>query len=564
MISSARRWQLIFNVLRVVCWQVSCLLVHFRDQYRISCLFQCIDACGGEAYAKQLRGLESVLRALTCYCYASYLPTLLQNVTGKRVMRERLHRPMDLIRRIRWVQEQAAAKIQKWFLLLASVRLVRFIRRTRACSRLQCSIRMRQARQALKQLRRHNAAIRIQFFWRVRLPVRSVPWRRRRHSACLVVQTQIRGWIARQRFAQAEDAANLRAVQLWRCKHIAVAILTDAYCAYRARCSLELRSAARHIEHCVAPLVTRVVRGHLGRRAAQVQRRNRIVEVRDASVIALQRAVRGHLGRRCLVLRRRDEVSRHRAAFTLGAMLRRRLFRTLYARRLSGDTAAECVQNAWRQRRARKAAAASALLPFLQRAAASRVAPFFLVRVAEAQAGLAPGSICLHCLVAVAGGHSLLPCTSQMARKSGVGPPVYASMPPATNGGRPTESEEVNSSGAADFVGAASIDDSISRHRQACVYVSGKPGSHVPSASSQALLRAGRTPARPVASSDQSSSPAAALLGGTFTTAPPATDTQRAPSGPAQASVGNEHAMSARRPASARTPLRARPLPSLL
>ena len=479
-------------------------------------------------------------------------------------MRERLHRPMDLIRRIRWVQEQAAATIQRWFLLLASARLVRIIRRARACSRLQCSIRMRQARQALKQLRRHNAAIRIQFFWRVRLPVRSVPSWRRRHSACLVVQTQIRGWIARRRFAQAEDGANLKAVQLWRCQHIAVAILTDAYCAYRARCSLELRSAARHIERCVAPLVTRVVRGHLGRQAAQVQRRNRIVEVRETRAIALQCAVRGHLGRRCLVLRRRDEVSRHRAAFTLGAMLRRRLFCTLYARRLSGDTAAECVQSAWRQRRARKAAAASALLPFLQRAAASRVAPFFLVRVAEAQAGLAPGSICLHCLVAVAGGHSSLPCTSQMARQSGVGPPFIPRMPPATNGGRTTENDEDYSSGAADFVGAASSDDAIPRHRQAFVYVSGEPGSHFPCTSPQALPRDGRTAARPVASSDQRSSPAAALLGGTFAIAPPATDTQRAPSGPAQAPVGNEHAMSARRPASARTPLRARPLPSLL
>jgi hypothetical protein len=483
-------------------------------------------------------------------------------------MRERLHRPMDLIRRIRWVQEQAAATIQRWFLLLASARLVRIIRRARACSRLQCSIRMRQARQALKQLRRHNAAIRIQFFWRVRLPVRSVPSWRRRHSACLVVQTQIRGWIARRRFAQAEEATNLRAVQLWRCQHIAIAILTDAYCAYRARCSLELRSAARHIERCVAPLVTRVVRGHLGRKVAQVQRLNRIVEVREAMAIALQCAVRGHLGRRCLVLRRRDEVSRHRAAFTLGAMLRRRLFRTLYARRLSGDTSAECVQNAWRQRRARKAAAASALLPFLKRAAASRVAPFFLVRVAESQAGLAPGSICLHCLVAVAGGHSSLPCTSQMARQRGVGPPVFAQMPSATNGGRPTENEEDYSSGAADCrtaVGAASSDNAIPRHRQAFVYVSGE--AERVTASGEALgtkPRDGRTAARPVASSDQSSSPAAALLGGTFTTAPPATDTQRAPSGPAQASPGNDHAMRARRLASARTPLRARPLPSLL
>jgi hypothetical protein len=55
-------------------------------------------------------------------------------------------------------------------------------------------------------------------------------------------------------------------------------------------------------------------------------------------------------------------------------------------------------------------AAAVRLVPFLQRTSAARLAPLFLVRVAETRAGLAPGSICLHCLLAVVNVHSCIPC----------------------------------------------------------------------------------------------------------------------------------------------------------
>ena len=327
-------------------------------------------------------------------------------------MRERLARPMRLIRQLRWHQEQAATRLQKWILLCHSTRFLRESKAMRACFTLQCTIRMCQARRKVEKIRRHAAATRIQFFWRIQVVLRSIPWWRRRCNASLRLQTQVRRWLARIRLDEARDAANLREVQLWRAQCSAVCMIRPAFAAYRARRHLKHLALMRHVETQVAPLLSRVILGHRGRQVAAAHKYLRQLKIQTDLALQVQCAFRQRISRRRLILRRRDEVAQHRAAFTLGAALRCHLGRHRYERLRSGDLSAECLQGVWRGHLARKAAAAFQLLPFLRRSAAARVAPFFLVRVAERKAGLTPGSICLHCLILVAGGHTRLPCTS--------------------------------------------------------------------------------------------------------------------------------------------------------
>ena len=335
-------------------------------------------------------------------------------------MEERLGRPMRLIRRLRWHQELAAAKIQKWLLLYNAGRLIRSIKRLRACHVLQCNVRMWRSRRLYARQRHIQAAARIQYFWRIELPMRLVPWRRRRLTALTRLQCGLRCCLARRRVTAAHDAANLKEAWRWQAASFAVPIIGDAYRAFRARRAVKQAALLRHTQRHVAVLVTRVVRGHLTRRAL-VAHKELYLQQRSAEyAIFLQSAWRQHAARGVLRRTLAHLLTRHRFAFHLQAAVRRSTARARYRRLESGDTAAECVQRAWRQRLSRKCTAAHKLQPFLRRAAAAKIAPFFLVRLAERKAGLKTGSICLHCLITVAGGQTSLPCSSQFfAAKSG-------------------------------------------------------------------------------------------------------------------------------------------------
>lgn len=338
----------------------------------------------------------------------------------KRVMEERMGRPMRLIRRLRWHQEVAAAKIQKWLLLFNAGRLVRGVKRARACSILQCNLGMWRARRQYQAARRASAAVRIQYFWRIQVPMRMVPWRRRRLIALMRLQRAMRCVLARRRMAEAHESCNLKQAWRWQAASFAVPIIRHAYRAYCARRRLQQVVLLGHIQHLSA-LVTRVVRGHFDRRAVRAHTQQYMVKLQAARAVRVQCALRQYWARQALRRRLAHQMTRHRFAFHLQAAVRRTLRRACYKRQRSGDTAAECVQRAWHQRLARKGAAAAKLKPFFNRATATKISPFFLVRLAERKAGLAPGSICLHCLISVAGGQSSLACTSQFfASKSSV------------------------------------------------------------------------------------------------------------------------------------------------
>jgi hypothetical protein len=317
-------------------------------------------------------------------------------------MRERLVRPMRLVTRMRWIQDRAAVAIQKW-LLNDSVRIVRSMKRARACHMLQGNIRIFLARRRLRLQGQHVAANLIQIFWRLRASIRFLARLQSRTGAVIVVQTAIRGWLARRRANNARDALNLNIAVSSQATSFATAILSNAFSAFRARRCLEQLAFRNHVDRHVKPLLTRVVLGHLARRAVCALRLQHLRDLQDSHATRVQEAWRRHA-------RRKNAVERHRSALILGAAVRRSQRMSLYRLWLSGDAAAECVQRAWRQRRSRKMAAAVRLVPFLQRTSAARLAPLFLVRVAETRAGLAPGSICLHCLLAVVNVHSCIPC----------------------------------------------------------------------------------------------------------------------------------------------------------
>ena len=321
-----------------------------------------------------------------------------------------------LVQRMRYFQEQAAAKLQKWLLLCESTSKLRNIRHVRACLTVQRNLRMRQARQTLLYRRRHRAARRLQFFWCVVVTVRRIPWRRRRQQAATVLQTCSRSWKARRRVASVREATNLRNVQMHQAASLAASMVAGAYRGKQARRCRQRLEENRLVQEKLAPIILSTIVTCLARRTVSALRQQRRRELEHRSALHLQTAYRQHVARGMLVHRRREQVVMHVAAFTLGAAARRALCRRSYRRRLSGDATAECLQRSWRCRRARLAAAASKLVPFFERAAASRVTTLLLVRLAERRQGLPPGTICLHCLIGVAGGHTTLPCTASMTQ----------------------------------------------------------------------------------------------------------------------------------------------------
>ena len=337
--------------------------------------------------------------------------------TGKRAMRQRLGRPMQLLQRIRFFREQAATKLQKWLLLCESIGHMRRIRQGRACLILQRNLRMRQSRQEVLCARRQCAASRIQFFWRIRVAVRSLPWHLRRHETAIVLQTCVRQWRARQNLAAVQHAADLRQVQSYQALSLAASVIADAYRGMQARRSRQRLALLRKIEQ-LALLVTCRARGHVARKAVGMIRQQQQLVLEHTGALRLQTALRRHAARGLMVRRRRDMVAWHVSALRLEAAVRRALSRMSYTRRLSGDTGAECLQRSWRQRRARKVVAAAKLACFLQRAACWRMSAILLVRLAESQQGLPPGTVCLHCLIGVAGGQTSLPCTGAGAGHS--------------------------------------------------------------------------------------------------------------------------------------------------
>lgn len=324
----------------------------------------------------------------------------------------RMARPMRIIQHMRWYQEQAAATIQRWVLLFHSGRVFRTMKKAVGCRKLQGNVRMWLARRQVQHQRNVCAARRIQTFWRVEVSMR---WRRHRLRASLLLQSAVRCWVARRRMGDARQVSDVRQAIRWQAFSFAGAVLRDSYRAYTSRNLLRRLALARHVEHVVAPLIKRIVRGHLGRRASYHRKLESALQLRETHALQLQCCLRQHIARRALLQHFKDQLSRHRAAFRLDAVVRRCLESARYQCLLSGDTAVKCVQRAWRQRHARKVAAARRLLPLLQRPLASKISPFFLVRVAELQAGLARDSLCLHCLQLVASGHSTLACTLRPA-----------------------------------------------------------------------------------------------------------------------------------------------------
>ena len=316
-----------------------------------------------------------------------------------------------LVQRMRYFQEQAAAKLQKWLLLCESMSKLRNIRHARACLIVQRNLRMRRGRQTLMLRRRHRAASRLQFFWRVVVTVRKIPWHRRRQHAATVLQTSLRSWKARRCVASVQEATDLRKVQLHQATSLAASMVAGAYRGKQARRCRQRLEENRQMQTKLAPILT-----YLARRTVSALRQKRWLEHKHMSALRLQTAHRQHFARHALVHRRRMQVVRHIAAFTLGSAARRALRGRSYGHHLTGDAAAECLQQAWMCRRARLVAAASKLAPFFQRAAASRVTTLLLVRLAERDRGLPPGTICLHCLIGVAGGQTSLPCTASMTQ----------------------------------------------------------------------------------------------------------------------------------------------------
>ena len=316
----------------------------------------------------------------------------------KTLMRERLQRPRLLLEHICMLREKAVVTLQKWLFRCQSAEIMRSKRKLSWCTRLQCAMRSHKARRNFQERRRHVASCQIQSFFCVNVIMTSLKIRHKRHAAVTVLQTGCRRFMAKKDFMAKQEESERRKALRSQAASFARPVIRRAYQAYRARRLLSQLQLQQHVRDHLGPIITRAAKCHFARKSLLIRKRLLM------STVVLEASFR--------------RVLRHHA----------------YCLWVSGHPGSEKLQCAWKRKRARARFAAAKLVPFFQRAIAmSRVTPMFLVSVVEARAGLAAGSLCLHCLTSAAGGDSGSTCINALHRSAalqanGVGQRTTASV----------------------------------------------------------------------------------------------------------------------------------------